>query len=232
MVYLLAVIWTFSFFEITSLLKVTEKMKVDSFFFSAFLFLASLHLVSFNSWIFNNIVALFWCLSTLIIYLKRFPFHKYYPLVYMIYLTIPFVFLVNLRIKMGPILFLLLLIIVWSLDVFSYIFGVSFGKHPIAPKISPKKTWEGTVIGLLFSFFLSLSLFHFYLHLPISGLLIFISFFVPFLGFFGDLFESALKRSVYKKDSGDFLLGHGGFLDRFDSLLFAAVVYSVLIPLL
>jgi phosphatidate cytidylyltransferase len=124
-------------------------------------------------------------------------------------------------------MFFLLFLIVWALDIFSYCFGMTLGKNLIVPKISPKKTWEGTIFGILFSF--ATGLFGFYYLLKDLSLLIILScLLLPIFGFFGDLFESSIKRQVSKKDSGTILLGHGGYLDRFDSMLFVAVFFFIL----
>ena len=109
----------------------------------------------------------------------------------------------------------------WSNDTFAYFTGKAIGKTPLAPAISPKKTWEGSVGGLigcilaafLCNFFMIHSGFEFW-DICLLGILICIS------GSFGDLFESSLKRAVDIKDSGAILPGHGGFLDRFDSFFF------------
>ena len=103
----------------------------------------------------------------------------------------------------------------------AYIVGSMIGKTPLSP-ISPKKTWEGTVGGIILTIVV-ISLLAYYtgrlsvIHAAILSAIAAIS------GTFGDLFESKLKRMAGVKDSGSIMPGHGGFLDRFDSLLFAAV---------
>ncbi|MCC6865156.1 MAG: phosphatidate cytidylyltransferase [Ignavibacteria bacterium] len=112
------------------------------------------------------------------------------------------------------------LVLVWVSDSFAFFGGKLFGKNKLAESISPKKTWEGSVIGFIFvliagaviwKFNPQHSLFHWLLVSAIVGVFAQI----------GDLFESYLKRSVKVKDSSNLIPGHGGALDRFDSILFA-----------
>lgn len=112
---------------------------------------------------------------------------------------------------------------IWINDTMAYLFGSLFGKTPLT-KVSPKKTWEGTVGGIIFS----VILIHFLwgrLAYQIPGLMnmVFglIAAIAAIAGTFGDLLESKLKRLAGVKDSGSLMPGHGGFLDRFDSLLLA-----------
>lgn len=121
-----------------------------------------------------------------------------------------------------------LLVLVWSADTGGYFVGRFFGKHPIVPLLSPKKTWEGLIGSMLsvmlmyfvlrpFGYFPNLQLWQY----PLLCLL-------TLIAFFGDLFESMVKRSYGKKDSGVLIPGHGGILDRVDSLLLVfPVVYVV-----
>lgn len=110
--------------------------------------------------------------------------------------------------------------IAWGNDTAAYFAGVTLGKHKIWPRLSPKKTWEGTVSGWIFAGFISvvivwLTPLNFSLILAaVLGLV------GGVLGFFGDLSISMVKRQVGVKDSGHFFPGHGGMLDRLDSMLF------------
>ncbi len=106
-------------------------------------------------------------------------------------------------------------------DTFAYFTGLAFGKHTMAPKISPKKTWEGFIGSLVFTTVAGAFAFHYILDAQmwigaLAGLAVVIS------GTVGDLIESAIKRDLAIKDMGDLLPGHGGVLDRIDSILFAA----------
>ncbi len=114
-----------------------------------------------------------------------------------------------------------LLVFVWAVDVFSYYVGRRFGKSPLSPRLSPKKTWEGLVGG------------------GVAGTVVMIVFhgfkgflwspFLISLALMGDLFKSFIKRHVGIKDFSNVLGEHGGFTDRFDSLLFTAPVYLFLL---
>jgi len=108
-------------------------------------------------------------------------------------------------------------------DIAAYIIGTAVGKRKLAPKISPKKTIEGSIAGIVFSV-ATIILLNRWLQYDFSKLF-FIGMTVSIIGQFGDLFESMLKRSADIKDSGTIIPGHGGVLDRFDSLLFAAPVF-------
>jgi phosphatidate cytidylyltransferase len=117
---------------------------------------------------------------------------------------------------------LLVIFTLWINDTMAYIVGSAIGKTPLSA-ISPKKTWEGTVGGILLAVLVLCAVAYYtgrlsLLHTAVITTLAAVS------GTFGDLFESKLKRLACVKDSGSFMPGHGGFLDRFDSLLFASTV--------
>lgn len=138
------------------------------------------------------------------------------------------------KLDKGNYLLVILLLIVWSVDVSAYLIGSLIGKHRIFPNISPNKTLEGTIAGTLCGIAATVGLF--YLFVPGESLnlifLIIIGLFTTLFATFGDLVESAIKRDAGVKDSGDFLPGHGGILDRFDSMMFAAPVFYYLTKLL
>jgi phosphatidate cytidylyltransferase len=107
-------------------------------------------------------------------------------------------------------------------DTAAYFVGRAWGRRKLAPAISPGKTWEGTIAGLLSAITVSLL---FTLPLPLGyGQAILLGFLISFFGQIGDLTESLFKRKMGVKDSGRLLPGHGGFLDRIDSVVFAGVV--------
>ncbi len=107
-------------------------------------------------------------------------------------------------------------------DSAAYYGGRAFGRHKLAPTISPGKTWEGAVAGMLASLLLAAAAHYwFFLELPLK-LALPLAAVMNIVGVLGDLTESALKRSVGKKDTAQILPGHGGMLDRIDSLLFNA----------
>ena len=115
----------------------------------------------------------------------------------------------------------------WASDTFAYFFGIALGKHRFC-SVSPKKSVEGAIAGFIFAFAVTGGIAYHGLHtglVPALMLGLTVAFFAPV----GDLIESILKRSFEIKDSGNFFPGHGGVLDRFDSLLFAVpAVYYVM----
>jgi len=129
--------------------------------------------------------------------------------------------------NIGPKLVLFLLLVVWLGDAGAYYIGKQFGRHPMSPRISPKKTIEGGIGGIAtaiitavvihFTFFKEFPL----VHAIIAGVVLSVA------GVVGDLAESMWKRSAAVKDSGTLIPGHGGFLDRFDSIFFTAPILYV-----
>lgn len=122
---------------------------------------------------------------------------------------------------------LFLLVLVWASDTFAYYGGRLFGSHALAPRISPKKTWEGAAASIVGSSLVALSFWFFETYRE-GGLLplwywITFSVVLNVAAQFGDLVESLMKRGAGMKDSGSVLPGHGGMLDRIDGLLFASV---------
>ncbi len=123
------------------------------------------------------------------------------------------------------ILVLSLFVFIWINDTGAYLIGVAFGQHRLFERISPKKSWEGFLGGLVFTILASFVFARFEPEIPYYdwiGLAVTIVVF----GTWGDLVESLIKRTLEVKDSGHSLPGHGGYLDRFDSLLLA--VYGML----
>jgi phosphatidate cytidylyltransferase len=110
--------------------------------------------------------------------------------------------------------------IIWTYDSFAYLVGVLIGKNRMLPSISPKKSWEGFFGGLLLTVPLGWMLGKFWPVLSGTGWMLLVVLIV-ITGTLGDFVESALKRTAGLKDSGSFMPGHGGILDRFDSFLFA-----------
>ena len=125
-----------------------------------------------------------------------------------------------------------ILVVVMS-DTGGYVFGVLMGKHPMAPKISPKKSWEGFAGSLVFGVVAGICMAVLGLHVPIwIGILIGVA--LVAVGTCGDLIESMIKRDLGIKDMSSFLPGHGGVMDRLDSLLVAApvawLIMYILVP--
>lgn len=127
---------------------------------------------------------------------------------------------------------LYVMVLVWGVDSGAYIFGRSLGQHKLAPKVSPSKTWEG-LIGGLFSSAIIACLFSKYAPLNTAPRTLFICSSVTALAsVLGDLTESMLKREAGIKDSGHLIPGHGGILDRIDSLTAAVPVFTCLMLLI
>ena len=120
-----------------------------------------------------------------------------------------------------------LLFMVWAADTGAYAAGKTFGKHKLAPSISPGKTWEGWVGGALLTLAVGWALGYLIPEMPLVTRLV-AALVVAIFGVLGDLAESMLKRSVGVKDSGRIMPGHGGLLDRFDAFLFVVPVLVVL----
>jgi len=119
---------------------------------------------------------------------------------------------------------------VWCMDTFSYFGGKLFGKHLLCPKLSPSKTWEGFIIGAVFGV-LGFTIVGVWLLRGVFPKITFlwvrlicVGIVIILASLLGDLAESILKRDAHMKDSGKIIMGHGGVLDRLDSLLFAAPV--------
>jgi phosphatidate cytidylyltransferase len=118
---------------------------------------------------------------------------------------------------------LTVLLTVFAADTFAYFAGRLFGRHKLAPTLSPGKTWEGFVVGSLVGIFVAfISLYSDRDHYLVIWESIVLGFVVVLVAVAGDLFESMLKRDMQVKDTGRLLGGHGGVLDRIDALLFAA----------
>ena len=123
--------------------------------------------------------------------------------------------------------FNLFVLTIISFDIFSYIFGKLYGKRKILYKISPNKTFEGFLGGFACSFLINL-VYAFIYEINIDLQFLILTFLIILSAFFGDIIESVFKRINNIKNSSNFLLGHGGFFDRFDSFILAIVMYSFL----
>ena len=136
-----------------------------------------------------------------------------------VYLSILPITIIQLR-KISFTVCLLPFVVTWLYDTFAYFVGSAIGKHHLAPRISPKKTWEGTIFALPltfpFTYFLSRI---WYPSFNVFDCVV-VTLGIGVLGTLGDLFESGMKREVGLKDASNVFPGHGGFLDRIDSLIF------------
>ena len=147
------------------------------------------------------------------------------------YLALPFfLFLKLAESENRTIIILAPLVLTWSNDTFAYLTGMLFGKHKFVPKISPKKTWEGVVGGIVMTMMLAFFAGK-YLEIFSRFEWIILAFIVSVFAIMGDLFESKLKRHYNVKDSGNIMPGHGGLLDRFDAFLFVIPAYYVFLSI-
>jgi phosphatidate cytidylyltransferase len=148
-------------------------------------------------------------------------------LIGLFYIISPFLLINVLRINEDsywPVLSIFIL--TWTSDTFAYLIGRKIGKHRLFERISPKKSWEGFIGGMLFSVFAGLIIAYFteddFVKYAVYGISI------ATFGTLGDLVESMLKRSLNIKDSGTILPGHGGLLDRFDAVIFVIpIIYCL-----
>jgi phosphatidate cytidylyltransferase len=163
----------------------------------------------------------------------RRPLHEVLPAVAIsaagiLFVALPFSYIIRLNEieQVGRQLVLFTLVLIWAGDMLAYFVGKGLGRLPMAPALSPKKTWEGAVgnviasmlVGVLFARWMQMDV---TIPLVIAGV-------ANIAGQAGDLIESAYKRGAAVKDSGALLPGHGGMLDRIDSLILAAPVVWVL----
>ena len=125
---------------------------------------------------------------------------------------------------------LYLFLTIWMNDTGAYITGRLIGKHKMFPRISPKKSWEGLIGGAIFAVIMAIVNSFLFLEHSITSWIV-IALLIVIFGTSGDFFESKLKREAGVKDSGSILPGHGGMLDRFDTMLFAVPVIFVWINL-
>ena len=162
----------------------------------------------------------------ILIFIEIYFYFKLYRFLPIFYLLISFAFFITIDFE--KIIFLnfnLFILIVISFDVFSYIVGKNFGKNNFT-KISPNKTYEGLIGGTISSIFLSL-LFSFIFKITVNIELIFYVFLIILSAFIGDIIESFFKRKNNIKNSSNFIPGHGGVFDRFDSFIFSIIIYSI-----
>ena len=149
------------------------------------------------------------------------------------YITLPFIFIVKISFgtnDYNPKIILGLFVLIWTNDTFAYLVGKSMGKHKLFERVSPKKTIEGFVGGMVFAAFAGFLISKFYIQpnpaFSSKSILIWtiIALIVSVFGTIGDLIESKFKRIAGIKDSGSIMPGHGGILDRLDSVIFVAPI--------
>lgn len=147
------------------------------------------------------------------------------------YLSMPCVLMVWMHELFSPKMLLLVFVLLWANDTFAYLTGKLLGKHKLFPRISPGKTIEGSFGGLLFTM-VGVMVFSYYADWLTMKASVGMGLIAVVFGTLGDLCESMMKRQAGVKDSGRLIPGHGGILDRFDSVLFAVPFVFVYLLLL
>ncbi|WP_281322406.1 phosphatidate cytidylyltransferase [Flavobacterium aestivum] len=145
------------------------------------------------------------------------------------YIILPFVIITKIPFGIkgyNPNILISIFILIWTNDTFAFLVGKSIGKHKLFERISPKKTIEGFIGGIIFAIISSYFISKYFLEIPEKNMYIWfiIAFIVGVFGTIGDLIESKFKRIAGKKDSGKIMPGHGGILDRLDSVIFVAPI--------
>lgn len=152
----------------------------------------------------------------------------------LIYISFPLILLNLLSIEATqqiPWLIISMLVIIWTNDTFAFLSGLAFGKHKLFERVSPKKTWEGFIGGFIVALIAG-----YFLHMLIEGIelipWLILTAIIAISSVIGDFIESLFKRTAGIKDSGKIMPGHGGILDRIDSLLFVVPVTYIYLQLL
>ena len=130
-----------------------------------------------------------------------------------------------------PSIILFMFILTWTFDTFAYLVGIQYGKYKIMPSVSPKKSWEGFAGGFVFTMIAAYLSQKFFINIALRDVL-FVSIILPFTATLGDLIESHYKREAGVKDSGNFILGHGGMLDRMDAFTITIPAIYIIVNLL
>ena len=217
-----ALILSFDWFEITQDNKYKEKKNIIVFCLLIFL---NIFLSTLTNLFFSIILTIIF--STLILsttFLRKYNFKNLTWLFYgFIYISIPLIiFFKIIGALNGTYILLWLFLIICTTDIFSYIFGNIIKGPKIFPDLSPSKTYSGTIFGLICGSFFGVFFSLIYLNLDIKNL-IFFSILISISGLWGDLLISKVKRNFKVKDSSKMLPGHGGFLDRYDSISFGLI---------
>ncbi len=167
------------------------------------------------------------------LYLHNNPLgHRQFALFHIaIYIVVPFVllykFILNSGINPSEIL-MSILAFIWISDSAAYFVGSKMGKNKLFERISPKKTWEGSIGAGIITILIA-SIIHFISPIHSIGYWVILAVSIWVIGSYGDLYESSIKRKFGIKDSGTLLPGHGGFLDRFDSFIFVVPVVLLIL---
>lgn len=212
----------FEFCELTNLPKALPLLIATAlyFLFTAFPISAGMEIALLALTLFVSLKLLFFLFSERFVVLDKMS--KY---VYLIgYAILPIIFIAKLPFENGsfkPEITISIFVLIWANDTFAFLIGKGFGKRKLLERVSPKKTVEGFLGGWLFALLFSLPIAIWLFEEPIAFWLV-IATIVSYLGTLGDLVESKFKRIAGVKDSGRIMPGHGGILDRLDSVIFVA----------
>jgi phosphatidate cytidylyltransferase len=230
---LFAVISAFAIFEFHKLTNTQENVRVNKMFAvvgALIIFASSFLYYAFDA--FSTNIFLIYALFIVIAFIAELyrkqaqPIHNWaYFILGQIYIALPFALLnfILFSSDYQPLILLAVFVTIWVNDTGAYLTGITFGKNRLFERISPKKSWEGFVGGAVFALIPAYVFSLFITEMSLLEWIIFAEIIVIF-GTFGDLIESLLKRTLSVKDSGDAIPGHGGLLDRFDSMLIAVPV--------
>jgi phosphatidate cytidylyltransferase len=228
-------------YEFHKLTNVQSQIEVDQILAatgSVILFLASFFYASGLLQYFIYFVYALYVMMVLVLELyrkKKNSLHNWaYFLLGQVYTALPFSllnYILYIDKTFNPWLLIAMFATIWLYDTGAYLVGMAIGKHKMFERISPKKTWEGfaggTLVALLVGYVCSI----FITDISLVSWLFFAVIVVVF-GTFGDLIESLMKRTIHVKDSGKVIPGHGGLLDRFDSMLMVAPAIFIYLSLL
>ena len=219
----------FTAHELLSLLEVKGKDLIFQTLFSGIVYAGLVYIFFQNgsNWQIQFTILLgvmFGLLLMLRLFRKQFPFSFLFKIIPVIlYVIVPLFLLIAIAYWSGtyhPLRIVSILLFIWTNDIMAYFVGKTIGKHPFSPTISPNKTWEGTIGGWISCVLVGILTFPYAGYFTLWEWLT-LGLMTGILGSIGDLIESLFKRKKNIKDSGTFLPGHGGFLDRLDALLFA-----------
>jgi phosphatidate cytidylyltransferase len=184
-------------------------------------------LISTSTWTILSVFCIIISLK-LLFYLfdnKKTAFKIYTRYIILIgYIIIPFLLTNHICIgkgnKYNEKILITILVLIWTNDTFAYLVGKNFGKHKLFPRVSPKKTIEGFIGGIIFTVIFSVLLSKYYIGTKNLYIWAIIAIIISIFSTLGDLIESKLKRVAGIKDTGNIMPGHGGILDRLDSIIF------------
>ena len=209
-------------------------LKIIGYFILTYLMINNYHDLGIPNWLdCQTFIIIFLIYSIPIIFISDLKKYDYKKSMFLIFSTLligllfkNFIYIRNIDIHTMLYIYILSTVT----DTFAYLTGIKLGEHKLCPNISPNKTIEGSIGGSLFG---TLTATLFYLNF-VNGnvdifLLIIVSFLLTVFGQIGDLFFSSIKRTYEKKDFGEIIPGHGGILDRLDSILFIMVGYMLIV---